>query len=175
MCARHDAIAATDAIDEAAPSIKLDRSYKCAQDPPPNLLPRDRAAAAAAAAVLLVRALDGLASFFALASFLILAEVHAARVLGARARMILVELPEHPVWTSKSTCASIRGVSWSERGAALWIRSIVSLGGRGRVWAENIETRVHARSRPASASRPRSPPGARSRRVIRVNLRSPCS
>ena len=61
-----------------------------------NLLARDRAAAAAAAAVLLVRALDGLASFFALAALLVLAEVDAPGVLGPGRRVILVELPEHP-------------------------------------------------------------------------------
>ena len=35
-----------------------------------------------------------------------------------------------------STCPSIRGLSWSECGVALWIRSQLSEGGRVRVWAE---------------------------------------
>jgi hypothetical protein len=38
---------------------------------------------------------------------------------------------------------SIRGLSRSERGAALWIRSRVSLGGRVRVWAENMSLETH--------------------------------
>jgi hypothetical protein len=44
----------------------------------------------------------------------------------------------HKVSTQSSSFTSIRGRSRSERGVSLYTRSRVSLGGRGRVWAENM-------------------------------------
>ena len=50
--------------------------------------------------------------------------------------MFMVGMEYRPVWTSKFKRPSIRGLSWSEWGAARSTRSSVSLGGRVRVWAE---------------------------------------
>ena len=108
----------------------------CTGGPQPILLARDRAAAAAAAAVLLVRALDGLASFFALASFLILAEVDAARVLGPGAGVVLVELPE-PAVAAVSRAAAVVGRANAidaPRGdeTRSWVLYFSNLGRRGK-------------------------------------------
>ena len=119
-----------------AASVKLDRSYKCAQDPRPNLLARDRAAAAAAAAVLLVRALDGLAPLLALAALLVLPEVDAARVLGPGAGVVLVELPE-PAVAAVSRAATAVGRANAidaTRGdeTRSWVLYFFILGRRGK-------------------------------------------
>ena len=52
--------------------------------------------------------------------------------------MFMVGMEYRSVWKSKFKRPSIRGLSWSEWGAALWMRSSVSLGDRVRVWAENM-------------------------------------